>query len=83
MSIFTCPNCSHMIHIFGTDGVKRECEKHGIRLLGDIPLDPNICEDADKGRPTVVASPDQNLAAAYLQIAKTISEQLWPGESQQ
>lgn len=82
MSIFTCPNCSHTTHIFGVDGVKRECEKHGIKLLGDIPLDPHICEDADKGKPTVVARPDGQLASAYLGIVKAISRKLWPGEAE-
>lgn len=81
MSVFTCSNCLHTTHIFGADGVRRECEKHGIELLGDIPLDPHICEDADKGKPTAVATPGGTLAAAYLGITKKISGQLWPGEN--
>lgn len=77
MSVFTCPNCSHATHIFGADGVLRECEKHGIELLGDIPLHASICEDADRGKPTVVADPDGIYAAAFNSIAAKVASKLF------
>jgi len=76
MSVFTCPNCQHSTHIFGSEGVARECRKHGIELLGDIPLDASICSDADLGKPTVAAR-EGPLTDAYNAIAKKVSEQLW------
>ncbi|KAL4799971.1 putative nucleotide binding protein [Aspergillus venezuelensis] len=36
-------------------GVRAECNRLGVDFLGDIPLDARVCEDADRGMPTVVA----------------------------
>ena len=55
MSLFTCPSCGTRHSVFGSEGVRRACAKHEVDFLGELPLDPKICEDADRGRPTVVA----------------------------
>lgn len=76
MSVFTCPNCNHSTHIFGSDGVARTCDGHGIEFLGDIPLDARICDDADRGKPTVVAEPESPRGAAFVKIAEGIATQI-------
>jgi ATP-binding protein involved in chromosome partitioning len=76
MSVFTCPNCNHSTHIFGSEGVPRECGKHGIDFLGDVPLHARICEDADRGRPTVVAEPHSSRAKSFNDIAERLSLKL-------
>lgn len=76
MSVFICPKCSHPTHIFGADGVARECEKHGIELLGDIPLHASICQDADQGKPTIVSDPDGIHAAAFFSISQKVVDKL-------
>ncbi len=38
--------------------------------MGGLPLDIHISDDADGGRPTVVARPDSELAAQYRRIAR-------------
>lgn len=73
MSVFTCPACNHSTHIFGSDGVPRACKTHGIDLLGDIPLHASICDDADRGKPTVVAEPDSERARAFAGVAEKIA----------
>ena len=73
MSVFTCPQCNHSTPIFGSEGVSRTCSEHGITLLGDIPLDAKICDDADRGKPTVVAEPESFRGKAFLDIADRIS----------
>ncbi|KAK6526934.1 hypothetical protein TWF281_010130 [Arthrobotrys megalospora] len=78
MSVFTCPNCSHSTHIFGQDGVNRECQKRGIELLGNIPLHPSICQDADAGRPSVIKDPSGETATAFLEIAGKVDGKLFP-----
>ena len=45
-------------------------EQYGVRLLGELPLDAHIREEADGGRPTVVAAPDSPRAKAYLEMAR-------------
>ncbi len=44
--------------------------EHGIRLLGELPLDVRIREQADGGRPTVVAEPQSPAAQAYIEAAR-------------
>ncbi len=40
-------------------GVQRLAEESDINLLGALPLDVNICNQADSGEPTVIAEPDR------------------------
>src|SRR3569833_1190437 len=70
MSIHVCSNCGHAEHIFGAGGGARMAEQYGVKLLGELPLDANIREEADSGRPTVVAAPDTPRAKAYLDMAR-------------
>jgi ATP-binding protein involved in chromosome partitioning len=77
MSIFICPHCNNSTHVFGTEGgVIRECSKHGVDFLGDIPLDATICQDADRGKPTVAARKG-SLTDAYLAIAKKVADKIF------
>ena len=70
MSIHVCTNCGHAEHIFGSGGGARMAEQYGVRLLGELPLDAHIREEADSGRPTVVAAPDSPRAKAYFEMAR-------------
>ena len=71
MSLFTCPHCHNSTNIFGShSGVTSACEEHGIQFLGDIPLHASICEDADRGKPTVVSEPESDRATAFMSIAE-------------
>ena len=76
MSIFRCPKCGHSTHVFGEDGVVRVCERQGIELLGDVPLDARICDDADRGKPTVVAEPESARGKAFFGIAENIGRKI-------
>src|SRR3979411_1712065 len=58
MSIHVCTHCGHAEHIFGAGGGARMAQQYGVRLLGELPLDAHIREEADSGRPTVVAAPE-------------------------
>jgi ATP-binding protein involved in chromosome partitioning len=70
MSIHVCSNCGHAEHIFGAGGGARMAAQAGVRLLGELPLDARIREDADGGRPTVVAEPDSPRAQLYFEMAR-------------
>lgn len=77
MSLFTCPHCQNSTHIFGAhSGVTHACEKHGIDFLGDIPLHASICDDADRGKPTVVSEPESERAKAFMTIADQIGNKI-------
>jgi ATP-binding protein involved in chromosome partitioning len=70
MSVHICSNCGHAEHIFGAGGGARMAEQYGVKLLGELPLDAHIREEADGGRPTVVAAPDSRRARAYFEMAR-------------
>ena len=70
MSIHVCSNCGHAEHIFGAGGGARMAAQYGVALLGELPLDAHIREEADGGRPTVVAAPGSARAQAYFQMAR-------------
>jgi ATP-binding protein involved in chromosome partitioning len=70
MSIHVCSNCGHAEHIFGSGGGARMAEQYGVKLLGELPLDAHIREEADGGQPSVVAAPDSPRGKAYLEMAR-------------
>ena len=70
MSVHICSKCGHIEHIFGAGGGARMAQEYGVRLLGELPLDAHIREEADSGRPTVVAAPDSARARAYFEMAR-------------
>ncbi len=70
MAIHVCSNCGHSEHIFGEGGAERMCKDYNVPFLGGLPLDIRIREQADSGRPTVVADPDGKIAAIYKEIAR-------------
>jgi len=73
MAVYCCPQCGHTEHIFGADGGKRMAEQYKVDYLGALPLTMAIREQADSGRPTVVAAPDSEVAQLYKAVARTIA----------
>jgi ATP-binding protein involved in chromosome partitioning len=73
MSTHICSNCGHEEHIFGQGGAERMCREYGTELLGALPLDINIREQADSGMPTVIADPDGRAAETYRAIARRLA----------
>ena len=73
MSTHLCPNCGHESHIFGEGGAARMSKDYNVEVLGSIPLDIDIREQADSGRPTVVAAPQSRVAEIYRQIARRVA----------
>jgi ATP-binding protein involved in chromosome partitioning len=70
MSLHVCSKCGHAEHIFGSGGGARMAQEYQLELLGELPLDVRVREEADSGRPTVVAAPSSERAAAYLRMAR-------------
>ncbi len=73
MSLHICSKCGHEENIFGSGGGDRMSKDYGIDLLGSLPLDIKIREQADSGKPTVVADPDGRVAEIYRQIARRVA----------
>jgi ATP-binding protein involved in chromosome partitioning len=76
MGVHICSNCGHAEHIFGEGGGKALAEANQIEFLGSLPLARQIRDDADKGKPTVVAEPEGTVALLYRNIARTMAARL-------
>lgn len=70
MSTHICSNCGHEEHIFGSGGGALMCKDYSVDLLGSLPLDITIREQADSGKPTVIATPDSKISNIYKEIAR-------------
>lgn len=76
MSIHICSQCGHEEAIFGQGGGLAMSEKNKVELLGSLPLDINIRQMADSGRPTVAADPNSRAAEMYKAIARKMAAKL-------
>jgi ATP-binding protein involved in chromosome partitioning len=74
MSGFTDPETGRRFELFSSGGGQRLAEELGVPLLGSIPLQPQLAELADEGRPAVVAQPDSAAAAALRGIADQLQQ---------
>lgn len=73
MSVHVCSNCGHSEPIFGKDGGRNLAANYHLPWLGALPLQIDIREETDSGRPSVIASPDGNAAQAYNAIAHELA----------
>jgi len=76
MATHICSNCGHEDAIFGAGGADKIVDDFDVPLLGRLPLDGRIREQADSGRPTMVAEPDSAIAQAYRQAAWNVGAAL-------
>jgi len=76
MAVYCCPNCGHTEHIFGAEGGQRMAAEYDVAYLGALPLTMKIREQADSGRPTVVADPDGEIAGLYRTVARRVAKKV-------
>jgi ATP-binding protein involved in chromosome partitioning len=76
MSLHVCSNCGHIEPIFGEGGGARMAQEYGIDLLGQLPLERSIREQADSGNPTVAADAEGATALLYRGIARKLAAKL-------
>jgi len=76
MAVHVCTNCGHAEHIFGAEGGKKMAAQYGLPYLGGLPLAMSIREQADAGRPSVVADPDGEIAQCYRSIARQVAARI-------
>lgn len=76
MSTHVCGKCGHEEPIFGEGGGARMASEADVELLGQLPLELSIRQQADSGRPTVVSDPDSASAGRYRQIARKAAAKL-------
>jgi ATP-binding protein involved in chromosome partitioning len=72
MSGFICPKCGAEIEIFKVGGGKKIAEDLKVPFLGKVPIDPQICEDSDRGTPFITEHMDSPATKAFMEIVKKI-----------
>ncbi|MEP6484753.1 MAG: iron-sulfur cluster carrier protein ApbC [Rudaea sp.] len=76
MAIHICTQCGNAEHIFGEGGGASMAAQYEVPLLGSLPLDIHIREQADSGTPTVAVDPNGQIAQMYREIARKTAAQL-------
>ncbi|HEV2557995.1 MAG TPA: Mrp/NBP35 family ATP-binding protein [Microvirga sp.] len=72
MATFVCPHCGETSHIFGHGGARAEAARLGVPFLGEVPLNMQIRETSDAGRPVVAVEPDGPHGTIYRAIARQV-----------
>jgi ATP-binding protein involved in chromosome partitioning len=78
MAWLACPHCSERIDVFGSGGGQAVADALGratgttVPLLGSIPVDPGLREDADAGTPFVLTRPGTPAATAIVDVARQL-----------
>ena len=70
MSSFTCEHGTSYA-LFGRGGGERLAQRIGVPLLGRIPLDPEVCDAGDTGRPVSLDGTGP-LAAVFATLAESV-----------
>lgn len=81
MSFFSCPDCGSRHNIFGHGGAADEAKKLGVPFLGEVPLEMEIRETSDSGKPIIASAPDSPHAAHYRKIAAGVLDALDLGKA--
>jgi len=74
MSGFVCPKCGEKVDIFKAGGGRKIAEDLVIPFLGKIPIDPEICDDSDKGVPFIIENPNSPASKAFMEIVGKVEE---------
>lgn len=73
MSTFLCPACHRETQIFSHGGGRKASERLEVPFLGEIPLDGDLCEGGDDGRPILVRTPRSPIAEVFRRIAGNLA----------
>ena len=77
MSGFTTEEGRHY-DLFGSGGGSELANQLGVPLLGQVPLDPNVVNGGDEGRPVVTADPDGPAGREIHSVADRLLELVPP-----
>jgi ATP-binding protein involved in chromosome partitioning len=76
MAVHICSNCGHAEHLFGEGGGEKLASQYDVELLASLPLSMLIREQADGGKPTVIAEPESQIAMVYQELARHVGARI-------
>lgn len=61
---------------FGIGGGEKLAKQRNVPFLGRLPLEVGVREGGDNGRPIVIASPESEVAKAFITITRAVAAQI-------
>jgi ATP-binding protein involved in chromosome partitioning len=74
MSGFVCPKCGEETDVFNIGGGKKIAKDLSVPFLGNIPIDPEVCRDSDKGIPFIITHKNSLATKAFMEIVTKIED---------
>ncbi len=72
MSGLICPHCGGRINLFKDGGGEKAARELGVTFLGKIPIDPNIVESGDNGKPFVSSQSESEATKSFIKIVEKV-----------
>ncbi len=73
MSGLKCPHCGKTIDLFKTDGGAVTAKKAGLKLLGSLPLEPDIVNEGDSGSMAWMDKKDMPYTKMFNEIVDNVA----------
>ena len=77
MSGFVCPKCGEVTDIFKSGGGQRMAEEMKVPFLGRIPIDPQIAQACDDGKPYIYHYNKTETAKAFEKAIQPIVKMVY------
>jgi len=74
MSGLKCPHCGKTIDLFKTDGGAVTAKKAGLKLLGSLPLEPDIVNEGDSGSMAWMDKKDMPYTKMFNEIVEKVAD---------
>ncbi|MGB3291759.1 MAG: Mrp/NBP35 family ATP-binding protein [Phormidesmis sp.] len=78
MSYWVCGCCGDRTSIFGTGGGEQMAHELEVPLLGQVPIDPQVCQGGDTGKPLPLMDKTAPLSQVFGAIAAGINQTFHP-----
>ncbi len=73
MSGMVCPHCGARIDLFKRGGGERVANEMGVPFLGRVPIDPDIVQASDDGKPFILRDAESEASKAFEAIVEKIA----------
>lgn len=74
MSYFKCDQCEKKHFLFGAEGGKTLARRLGTELLAQVPIQPQVREGGDEGRPIVIQDSGSEVARIFRELAGKVAQ---------
>jgi len=72
MSGFVCPHCGTVTDIFSSGAGERLAQQFHVPLLAKVPLDAQLCQSGDNGKPVIANQPNSPTGKAFQQLVTAV-----------